>query len=340
MVTLKDIAQTCDCGVSTVSYALRRDPKIPASTAERIRSTAQQLGYRQDPLMRQLMRQVRLGKARDIGQALAFLNFSDVPIWSKRGERARRVFEALRLHAEKQGYHLDEIWLKPQRPSPVSLRRILKTRGIRGILVSGSAHQKKWPDLNWNEWGAVSIDHHPFSHALPRVMHDHFEGIQLCFEQLQQRGYQKIGLALSGPDSIAKERWQAGYLLCRERWPQRSAPVFITPDWYWAEGFDKSYLNWHTTQRPDVVISNDANLYSLLKTWKDDKILGAHGFAALDCAPHIPTGISGIEQHYEPMAQLAVDVLIDQLERYQCVARAPSSLQLVPGSWHQGTTTR
>ncbi len=45
MITLKDIAQKANVAVSTVSYALNNDPRIPNETKQRVMTAAQELGY-------------------------------------------------------------------------------------------------------------------------------------------------------------------------------------------------------------------------------------------------------------------------------------------------------
>ena len=45
MVTLKDVAQRANVAVSTVSYALNNDPRIPEETKNRVMQAAQELGY-------------------------------------------------------------------------------------------------------------------------------------------------------------------------------------------------------------------------------------------------------------------------------------------------------
>lgn len=45
MVTIKDIAKACDCAVSTVSYALNNDPRIPEETKLKILEKAKELNY-------------------------------------------------------------------------------------------------------------------------------------------------------------------------------------------------------------------------------------------------------------------------------------------------------
>ena len=45
MVTIKDIAEKAQVAVSTVSYALNNDPRIPEETRQRVLQVAQELGY-------------------------------------------------------------------------------------------------------------------------------------------------------------------------------------------------------------------------------------------------------------------------------------------------------
>lgn len=45
MITLKDVAQRANVAVSTVSYALNNDPRIPEETKNRVMQAAQELGY-------------------------------------------------------------------------------------------------------------------------------------------------------------------------------------------------------------------------------------------------------------------------------------------------------
>lgn len=52
--TLSDLAKVCEVDISTVSRALRGDPRVKASSRKRIRETAERLGYRPNLLARNL----------------------------------------------------------------------------------------------------------------------------------------------------------------------------------------------------------------------------------------------------------------------------------------------
>ena len=45
MSTIKDVARESGYSISTVSYALKNDPKIPEATREKIKEAARRLNY-------------------------------------------------------------------------------------------------------------------------------------------------------------------------------------------------------------------------------------------------------------------------------------------------------
>jgi len=53
-VILRDVAAACGCDVSTVSRALREDPRVARATRTRVQAAARRLGYRPNLLARQL----------------------------------------------------------------------------------------------------------------------------------------------------------------------------------------------------------------------------------------------------------------------------------------------
>ncbi len=53
-ITLKTLAKTCKVDISTVSRALRNDPRVKEVTRDHIRATADKLGYQPNITARQL----------------------------------------------------------------------------------------------------------------------------------------------------------------------------------------------------------------------------------------------------------------------------------------------
>jgi len=151
-VTMSDVALAAHVHKSTVSLALRNQPKLNAATRERIRKIAEELGYRPDPM-------------------LACSTFIAVR-WSPPGPRAR-----LRLSATFQ----------PQRHLPVrngtkeSLRRPGRKRSgwisrlscswwagsaFTSALVAGAACKRDHRNLAWRSLTRHAITQHRLEQVL------------------------------------------------------------------------------------------------------------------------------------------------------------------------------
>ena len=61
--TLQDVADRAGVHLSTVAFALRDHPRIPAATREHINAVARELGYRINPFVAALMQSRRLGRS-------------------------------------------------------------------------------------------------------------------------------------------------------------------------------------------------------------------------------------------------------------------------------------
>lgn len=70
-VTLQDIANALGMAKSSVSYALRNDPRIPEETRKRVQKTAQELGYKKNPLVAAWMQEMRSGKVGETTSCIA-----------------------------------------------------------------------------------------------------------------------------------------------------------------------------------------------------------------------------------------------------------------------------
>ena len=106
-VTTTQIAARAGVSRTTVSFALRNNPKIPKKTADLVRAIAQQLGYRPNPRVAAVMAHIRRARAVPAGERIAF-----VWVHTSRAESARdlflqRVFLGAKARAEALGYSLE-----------------------------------------------------------------------------------------------------------------------------------------------------------------------------------------------------------------------------------------
>lgn len=132
--TIRDVARALGVSHTTVSMALRNDPRILPATRQKVNQAAVRLGYRSDPIVSELMAQLRASRARSNEVPLAFLT-----AWPTR-DGWRKVmdhvdfFKGALARATELGYGLDEFWLREPGMTPQRMTSILRTRGIRGSL--------------------------------------------------------------------------------------------------------------------------------------------------------------------------------------------------------------
>jgi DNA-binding LacI/PurR family transcriptional regulator len=132
---LKQIAEIVGVSKMTVSRALREGTSVTPVLREKIRETAQKLGYQPDSLISQAMRAVRKAQSTGYRETLAFA-------WPDRAAHkvhapgvADEIFEGARRRAQDLGYRLDEFHLPEIPRTAEALSSILNARSIRGLLV-------------------------------------------------------------------------------------------------------------------------------------------------------------------------------------------------------------
>lgn len=135
-ITQKDIAKKAGVDGSTVSLALSGHPRIPGATRARIEAVAEELGYRPDPALATIAAARWKGRRDARGTTLAFLA-DDL----KTAEIELKLYlDGVQHQADLLGYRVEPFSLCNY-PSPEALLRVIRTRGIRGIVVGQSRRE-------------------------------------------------------------------------------------------------------------------------------------------------------------------------------------------------------
>src|SRR5690349_8145117 len=111
-ITHKDIAARFGCDKSTVSLALRGNPRIPQDTRNQICRLAESMGYRPDPALAMLARHRWARDEAQTGSTLAYL------VETSNGyayEQQRNQLAAAAERAQQRGFKLMEFDLAPYR---------------------------------------------------------------------------------------------------------------------------------------------------------------------------------------------------------------------------------
>jgi DNA-binding LacI/PurR family transcriptional regulator len=208
--TLVDVADRAQCSKSTVSLALRNDPRIPESTRLRIQACARELNYRPDPALACIAAHRWRSRSTPSGSVVAFVT-TNHPRGIFLDEGALR---GARRQAEQFGYRLEHFRAEDY-PDPTALARVIQHRGIRGVIVGQLMREDYVHKFPWADFCGVACNTGFYKAPLHLVMPDHSHAVKRAFHEAYQRGYRRIGLALfDEPNAIDDFDKVAAYLYC------------------------------------------------------------------------------------------------------------------------------
>lgn len=336
--SMKDVAKVAGVGKSTVSLALRNDPRLRPETRQRIQQVAADLGYRQNPTVAHLMAQLRAGRAAAFQGVLAILNAASDEFLLARDPAYRKWVSGCCERAEQLGYSIDTFWLHDSELPPNKLKRVLHARNIRGVVLAAVTSQDAVPQGQfWRDFSCVSIGMHLPRPDLHFASNDQFSTAQNTVAQLARLGYKRPGLVLDpARDAVIEFRFAGGFLTgqrvfpAEERVPQLE---LVRPD-------IQIFQRWLEKYRPDAI----ATIHVEVRDWLDQlgrkvpKDIGLAHLDLTDAEEH--AGWSGMDQKNDIVGAAAVDLLVAQIHRSESgIPEFPRSIQ-IESAWIDGTTTR
>lgn len=331
-VSMAAVAAAAGVSTITVSRVFRRHPSVRPETDTKVRTAAERLGYRPDPLVNVLMARLRTGRPASARAAFAIVNLLPEPMKRHSSPRVRALHDGMVARAASLGFATSEFRVgdSPGALTPARLDSILRARGIAGVIVAIAPGIAFSLPLDWSRLAAVAVGFTVREPRLHRVAPDHYHNMLALCQHLHASGRRRIGFCV---DRNSAERtdylWVAGLRSHQEQAAdaENIAPL-ILDDVYSADGRAKVSA-WARDKKVDAVISNHDQVRDFLPA----KRVGATSsmdFVQLDRAPDASEG-TGIDQRFSDLGAAAVDVVIGQLHRNERgVPPVPRTL-LVPG---------
>ncbi len=337
--TLKDIARATGVSSMTVSRVLRGSPRVSARTRELVLREAERLHYQPDPHLMRLMQLVRGKKEQRVRAVIAVIR-EHVPKDGLLGPSYQYVpVEDIRRRAHGHGYAVEEFFLGRDGLTPRRLQKILHARGIEGVIVSPQSVQLPCSRLDYASFAAVTFGNAMSAPALHMTAGNMTLGIQRAAVLLRERGYQRIGVAVT---KWIVTRSQFGYSGGLFHWqqslpPESRVPLLLFPNNDISRGFD-AFARWMSEQKPDALITFDTYVPGWLGR------LGLRfpediGFVVHDWTPKME-GFAGIHQQREHLAAAAVDLVVTQLSQHEHgVPEVARQIMILP-KWVEGPSVR
>ena len=327
VITIKEIAASSGLSIATVSYALRGDPKISASTRDHVLKVAQELGYRPNPRIASLMAHIRRARGPSAGERIAFVWVHTPKEETRQDPFLQVVLAGAQQRAQQLGYQIEEFWTAERGMSDRRLSNILKSRGITGVLFSPVMHEVTVTlDFEWESFACAVIGHARWNPELHHAGHHHYNGMRSTLEELERLGCKRPAVVLN-PEANERGRraWQAAFLVFHPT-PQK-APALILQKMPTTSAAMRRWLRLH---KPDVLILHRADMVRQVQAWlkpKDNTRL-----CCLHWSPDLE-GVPGVDQRFDLVAGNGVDLVVGQLIANERGLPEIPRVTLFPGQW-------
>jgi len=342
-VKLDDIARKAHVAKSTVSLALRQDPRVSHKTRQRIERCANELDYRPNPLVGIYQSHVKARKSPSYQATLAFVTYHPKEKILKEQNPDALMFSGARERAIKLGYRIEHFQIQSNensssRQDHKRLQRILLNRGICGIVFGPAKNPETEIDMDLSAFSAVATDYSITSPKVHRVCHDFFATFGKLFSQLETHGYRRIGLAIPcNADERVCHYWISALGGYQYQAPKENiVPPFVPSLSEWKM---ENFRSWHSTYQPEVVVSV-GNYNSLVLDWMGKiglRVPEDTGFSTLICHP-LSHFCSGMDVEFDKIGAVAVEQLTGLLHRNERGETEDPHIHLLEGSWREGKT--
>lgn len=334
--TLREIARACGCNNSTVSRALSNKPSIPVETRKRIFKVAKSMGWQPNPLASAYMAHYRSTRAPKYQANLAYvISFSDIERFNDLPGYHQSVFEGAKARAASMGYVLEPIWLREVDFSFSQLARLLKSRGIPGLIVhGGKLPQDAFSAFDWRSFAGATWGYWILKPHLHRAAFHWNQGTRLALERILGLGYRRIALIISDyidhlTDLSMASTFHYGEKTHPDRKISLKSLIFSQND----RTLKKTLRTWIEKNTPEVIIGS-FQVREVLDEMKW-RIPDDVAFVTPHWSADWPL-VGGIDQLPEVIGANAVDLVSAQLVRNERGIPAYPKLLLNEGRWVNG----
>lgn len=314
----------------TVSRMLRFPHMVAPKTQERIQSALDQLGYTPDPFVSVYTTRLRTSRPSHSSACIGLIHTFHKDIHYVKNFFYTHLLQGSRATAHSLGYELIPIPIKELKENATTSTRILRSRGILGLIVSPMDRPKaSLLTIDWEPFAAVSLGYSLFSPRLHRVCTDHTRSMLLAIEKLRKKGYRRIGCCLlKKTDLRMNHLWQGAFHTQTMHFPSpQQIPCFIG-----TKSHTHLFLNWVRRWKPDAIIGSSTFFYHLLLK-AGYKIPEALEFVALAIheTPDVP--VPGLMAQPDELGTAAVELLVSQFHHAQYGIPPHPKTLLVETTW-------
>lgn len=334
-ITMAEVANAAKVHQTTVSLALRNDPRLPKATRLRIRQLAEEMGYRPDPMLSALNFYRSSKDTAKTQPSIAFIMRSRASRPPAHFFSDEQFVTGARRACERMGYRLVPFQIDSSPTEGPRINRVLRSRGIHGVIVGCIDVTLRSLALEWDCFSALCIESQHLKLSLHTVANNQCNITRTAVRRAAELGYKRIGLAVGEVEETSLGKpFTAGHLLeVREHKSLDFIPPLLL-DADFTGNFATLVGNWVRENRIDAVLSNWGSIPALLEV-AGINVPGDVGVATLDFDPR-HGAVAGMRQSHELVGERAVEGLALMMKTNQRGLITLPNTTFIDGVWQDG----
>jgi DNA-binding LacI/PurR family transcriptional regulator len=332
---MAEIAQRLGIAPSTVSRALRDDPRIGADMRARIRTVAGELGYRPNPLVSALMaNRRRRGGAGEIDVIALVTSYGARDDWRSK-QVCRWEFEGIQARAATLGFRIEVFSMHDYQDDAARLAATLRARGIRGVLLGFSRENNEPVPFSSEGFAVAGLSAYFNAAQVDRANFHGFYNVRIALDHMWRLGYRRPALVVPElNNSISNYSWSGAFLDWQRRIPARSRCLpFIpggTPDM-------EEFNAWLRANEPDSILFYKVPVRSFLAR-AGRRVPEEIGVACLYRTADEMRAMGGIDGNLSAVGAAALDLVVERLNANSFGPTEHPKEVLIKGTWYEGAT--
>jgi DNA-binding LacI/PurR family transcriptional regulator len=314
----------------TASRALSNRSRVAPETRAHVLKIAAELRYRPDPNIAKLMHHLRTRRTLVFQGSICALTNRPPEMQQ---DYLQAIVNGARHRAEALGYGFNIIHLDRTARPQERLGRILRNRGVEGILLLPMADAVDLGDLlDWREFSAVAATLSVTAPQVHRVTPHHYANTLLLCRRLAARGYRRIGLVIDDTQDRRVDHAFAAAV----GWHQRTTGLGeVAPLIYTGKQPDE-LTKWQRAFRPDAIITTEENKARVIR-----RLLGPARRGIGIASTNTMTGAfcSGIDELPLEIGHAAAELLANLIQRGTKGLPMPRTTAMIEGTWCDGRSS-
>lgn len=305
MITLKDIAQKAGVAVSTVSYALNNDPRIPEETKNHVIETAKELGY--------TGKSGRKHSQGYIRQAVLCLN-------SMRGDIFTEIVKSLKSVLKVSNCEL-LIYIGTN---------ISKIKWMDGLFVLNSkVETSDIEEITRRHIPVVMMDRDVTVYGATNVTLDNFNGCYNVTKKLIDRGAKSFAFIGGSNRSFeSQDRYEGFSKALSDALPQNNGAIVLQSDFTYDGGINVSHYLLEMPNLPNAIVcANDETAMGVYDGLKrkglEDKVMLAGFDGAAPKSPFRYVTAKAEHKHWGAIAAYSMLQMFDHVKTTEQKIKIP-----------------